>query len=95
MAFFKSRITTTYNSYVFISKALKSRKLKLSDFDFVLRSNSQIKNDFISGKFQIALIYDPESLEALKEGGGKILSSTKKFSSSIPEGWNYVCSFRG
>jgi len=70
----------------FLSVYLQSRKLKLSDFKVRVMPLEKIKEDFISGNLNFAVVFDPYTIDVVKGGNGKVRGNSAQFPGCMPEG---------
>jgi NitT/TauT family transport system substrate-binding protein len=86
----KGKPIGTYNSTpavtFLINKCLSEKNLKLSDVKLVEFATEPLTDNFISGRFQLIVNYDPQALRAEKSGGGKLVATSATYPGCIPEG---------
>jgi NitT/TauT family transport system substrate-binding protein len=72
----------------FLSRYLNQNHLSLTDFRLIEGdSPKQLADDFIAGKFQVIVNYDPHALRAVEEGQGRVVATSADYPGSIPEGF--------
>jgi NitT/TauT family transport system substrate-binding protein len=73
---------------MFLQRFLTENNLRRSDFEVVVMPDETLLVDnFISGRFQVILDYDPSALQALAEGEGQVAASTASYPGCMPEGF--------
>jgi NitT/TauT family transport system substrate-binding protein len=73
---------------LFLHHFLLENQLQRSDFEIVVvPDETLLVDDFISGRFQVILDYDPSALQALSDGEGEAAASTATYPGCMPEGF--------
>ncbi len=70
----------------FLNQYFMSIGVKLSDIRPVEMKMKTLTNNFIEGRFDLIVAYDPEALRAEREGGGKVAATTATYPGVMPEG---------
>jgi NitT/TauT family transport system substrate-binding protein len=70
----------------FLNKYLAENGLKLSDVKLVQFDPENLADNFISGRFNLIVNFDPQALRAEKSGQGKVVATSATYSGCIPEG---------
>lgn len=71
----------------FLSKYLALQKLSLSDVTVVELEPEAMADNFIAGRFNVIVNYDPQALRAIKEGNGVVAATSASWDGVIPEGF--------
>ncbi len=71
----------------FLNKYLIANNFKLSDVNIIELEPETMTDNFISGRFQVIVNYNPQALRAEREGNGKVVATSATYSGSIPEGF--------
>lgn len=70
----------------FLNQYLTTIGLKVSDVKLVEMENPKIVEKFISGLFNAIVTFDPEAIQAEKQGNGKLAATSAAYQGCIPEG---------
>jgi NitT/TauT family transport system substrate-binding protein len=70
----------------FLDQYLASIGLKLSELRLVEMEMDQLAQQFIEGRFNLIVGYDPDVLRAEKEGNGKVVATSATYPGCAPEG---------
>ncbi|HET8706347.1 MAG TPA: ABC transporter substrate-binding protein, partial [Pseudomonadales bacterium] len=71
----------------FLSKFLEQQKLKLSDVNIVELEPEAMADNFIAGRFNVIVNYDPQALRAINNGNGVVAATSASWDGVIPEGF--------
>ncbi len=72
----------------FLGRYLAENNLKFTDFEVVQASGpTALADDFIAGKYNIIVNYDPEAVRSVTAGNGKVVKTSRDFAGVIPEGF--------
>lgn len=71
----------------FLSKYLAQQNLKLSDVKVVELEPEAMADNFIAGRFNVIVNYDPQAMRAIKEGKGVVAATSASWDGVIPEGF--------
>ncbi|WP_027193266.1 ABC transporter substrate-binding protein [Megalodesulfovibrio gigas] len=70
----------------FLNKYLASINVPLKDAQLVELEPEALADNFISGRFQAIVNYDPQALRAERDGGGEVIATSASWEGVIPEG---------
>ncbi|WP_460033348.1 ABC transporter substrate-binding protein [Megalodesulfovibrio paquesii] len=70
----------------FLNKYLASINVPLKDMQLVELEPEALADNFISGRFQAIVNYDPQALRAEREGNGEVIATSASWEGVIPEG---------
>ncbi len=73
--------------FFFLNKYLEANMLRLSDVRLIEINSEGLADNFIAGRFQIIVNYDPPALQAERQGNGKIVATSATYPGCIPEGY--------
>jgi len=73
--------------FFFLNKYLEANMLRLSDVRLIEINSEGLADNFIAGRFQIIVNYDPPALQAERQGNGKIAATSATYPGCIPEGY--------
>jgi len=71
----------------FLGKYLQANALKLSEVKTVEVEPEAMTDNFIAGRMQLIVNYDPQALRAVKDGDGKVVATSATYPGVIPEGF--------
>lgn len=71
----------------FLSKYLGQQNLGLADVNVVELEPEAMTNNFISGRLNVIVNYDPQALRAINEGNGVVAATSASWDGVIPEGF--------
>lgn len=72
----------------FFDKFLTDNGLSFSDFQFDEAAGPEVlADDFIAGKYNLMLDYDPAAVRAVADGSGKVVKTSRDYPGVIPEGF--------
>jgi NitT/TauT family transport system substrate-binding protein len=71
----------------FVNQYLMANNLKLSDVRLIELDIEELSDNFIAGRFQAILTFNPEALRAEREGNGKVAATSASYPGCIPEGY--------
>lgn len=71
----------------FVAKFLDDNGLKFSDFTFdEAVGPDSLADDFVAGKYNLMLDYDPAAVRAVADGQGRVVRTSRDYPGVIPEG---------
>ncbi|MEW6439866.1 MAG: ABC transporter substrate-binding protein [bacterium] len=70
----------------FLNSYLKQHGLSLADLKVVEMETAPLAKNFIEGRFNLIVSYDPDALRAEKEGNGVVAATSADYEGVIPEG---------
>jgi NitT/TauT family transport system substrate-binding protein len=70
----------------FLNKYLAENNLKIADVKLVQFDPENLADNFISGRFNLIVNFDPQALRAEKSGKGKTVATSATYAGCIPEG---------
>ncbi len=70
----------------FLNKYLSALNLSFSDFRMVEMETEELTQNFIADRFKMIISYDPEAGRAIKDGKGKLASTSADYEGCIPQG---------
>ena len=71
----------------FLNQYLSANKLVLSDVRIIELEPEAMTDNFIAGRFNVIVNYDPQALRAEREGNGRVVATSKTYPGCIPEGF--------
>ncbi len=71
----------------FLNKYLESKKIRLSDVRPVELDSDGLADNFIAGRFQVIVNYDPQALRAERQGNGNLVATTASYTGCMPCGY--------
>jgi NitT/TauT family transport system substrate-binding protein len=71
----------------FLDLYLRKNNVKLSDYNLVELDSAELAENFIDGRINLIVNYDPDANQAVTEGNGKVLATTADFEGCMPEGF--------
>jgi len=71
----------------FLSKYLQQQSLNLSDVKVVELEPEAMADNFIAGRFNVIVNYDPQALRAIEKGNGVVAATSASWDGIIPEGF--------
>lgn len=71
----------------FLSQYLSQQNLGLSDVTVVELEPEAMTNNFIAGRLNVIVNYDPQALRAVNEGNGIVAATSASWDGVIPEGF--------
>ena len=69
----------------FLNKYLAAQGLKISDVSLVVLDPEELTTNFINGRMQVIVNYDPQAMKAAKEGNGRVVATTADYPGCMPE----------
>lgn len=71
----------------FLNQYLQANELSLADVNTVEVEPEAMADNFIAGRFQVIVNYDPQALRAEREGDGRVVATSRSYAGCIPEGF--------
>ncbi len=71
----------------FLNQYLAQQKLSLADVKVIELEPEAMTNNFIAGRFNVIVNYDPQALRAINDGNGVVAATSASWDGVIPEGF--------
>lgn len=79
--------STKPSTLFFFNQYLATSQLTLSEVELIELEEEGLADNFIAGRFNVIMNFDPQALRAEREGNGKVAATSASYPGCIPEGY--------